>query len=103
MTLMAMTITPLRQVLNYFENSREGISINLIARELNISQGQVGSMVEFWVRKGKIRLSATQDCGSCSVNGDCLFVIEMPASYELVREEIGVLSEPAGPDCERSR
>ncbi len=84
-----MEITPLRQVLNYFENSRGEISLNAIARDLEISPGQVGSMVEFWVRKGKIRPSSVQDCGSCGVIGNCPFVVEMPLSFELVRENGG--------------
>jgi len=84
-----MSITSLRQVLTYFENSRGGISINTIARELEISPGQVGSMVEFWVRKEKIRPTPVQDCGSCRVNVNCSFVVEMPLSYELVREGDG--------------
>ena len=97
-----MTMTPLRQVLTYFENSQIGISINAIAREMEISPGQVGSMVEFWVRKGKIRPSPVQDCGSCNVNGNCPFVIEMPLSYELVREGDGEVTEMVHPACDRT-
>ena len=96
-----MSITPLRQVLNYFENSRGGISVNTIARELEISPGQVGSMVEFWIRKGKIRPTPVQDCGSCGVNGNCPFVVEMPLSFELVRENGGELPETVQPACDR--
>ncbi len=96
-----MSITPLRQVLKYFENSRGGISINAIAREMEISPGQVGSMVEFWVRKGKIRSAPVQDCGSCGVIGNCHFVIEVPLSYELVRENGGELTRTVQPACDR--
>lgn len=95
-----MSITPLRQVLNYFENSRGGISINTIARELEISPGQVGSMVEFWIKKGKIRSTPVQDCGSCGVNGNCPFVVEMPVSFELVIENGGVLPETVQLACD---
>ena len=96
-----MATIPLRQVLTYFENSRIGISINAMAREMEISPGQVGSMVEFWVRKGKIRPSPVQECGSCSDIGNCPFVIEMPLSYELVREQDGKFQETIHPACDR--
>ncbi len=98
-----MSITPLRQVLNYFENSRGGKSINAIAREMNISPGQVGNLVDFWVRKGKIRPTPVQECGSCSDLGNCPFVIEMPLSYELIREGDGELPETVQPACDRTR
>ena len=95
-----MTNTPLRQVLSYFENSRDGISLNTIAREMGVSPGQVGSMVEFWVRKGKIRPTPVQDCGSCGVIGNCLFVVEVPLSYELVREGDRDGLETVPPACD---
>ncbi len=98
-----MSITPLRQVLKYFENSRGGISINAIAREMEISPGQVGSMVEFWVRKGNIRPTPVQDCGSCGVNGNCSFVVEMPVSFELVSDGDGELQETVLPACDRTK
>ena len=98
-----MSITPLRQVLNYFENSRGGISINTIAREMKISPGQVGSMVEFWVRKGKIRPTPVQDCGSCGANGNCPFVVEVPLSFELVSEGGGEEPEMVQLACDRTK
>ena len=81
-----MSTTSLRQVLDYFETSREGISLDTLTRELDLSRGQVESMVNFWVRKGRLRSSAASSdgCASCGSSERCAFNMGMPASYELV-------------------
>ncbi|NQS91189.1 MAG: LuxR family transcriptional regulator [Chloroflexi bacterium] len=83
-----MTISKLGGLLNLLEASSGAMSIRELARELDTSQDRVESMLDYWVRKGKITVSATHtDCGSCGVKGDCSFVLEMPRVYELVAEE----------------
>ncbi len=63
-----MARTSLRQVLDYFENAREGISISSMAKDLKLSPGQLESMVEYWIHKGRVRSFEVkaEDCGSCA-------------------------------------
>ena len=83
-----MSTTPLRQVLEYFEKTREGVSIRSMAKDLDLSVGQVESMVDYWVRKGRVRSFGvnSENCGSCGTNDHCNLVITLPRSYELVNK-----------------
>ena len=80
-----MARTALRQMLEWFERNPEGISLPALARELGLSQGQAQNLVEFWVRKGRLRLAETQtDCGCCADKNGCPILSEMPRYYEFV-------------------
>lgn len=93
-----MAISKLRRLLDLFEGSSGALSMRDMARELDISREQVQSMMEYWIQKGKIRVSAAlTDCGSCGSVGDCPFIVEMPKSYELVKE--GQVVETVQPAC----
>ncbi len=84
-----MIDSPLRKVLAYFEDARQGVSINSIARDLQINPGQVESMVEFWVRKGRLQqvIPGRDGCGSCGLKGGCYIVKNLPRIYEFVLED----------------
>lgn len=83
-----MTTTTLRRLLTVFEESSGAQSIQSLASILDLRPERVESMVDFWVRKGRIRvLISPSDCGSCSALGDCPFILEMPRTYELVRDQ----------------
>ncbi len=82
-----MSQSTLRQVLSAFENG--GVrSLSQLARDLDVSPARLEGMIQYWVRKGKIRETAAYtECGSCGHNdGTCPFVLEMPRHYELVGE-----------------
>jgi hypothetical protein len=67
-----MAVSSLQQVLDYFED---------------LSPGLVGSMVDFWVRKGRIQrldLGGGQ-CGGCSSKGSCPLIAELPECYQVVK------------------
>ncbi len=77
----------LGQLLDCFAGSPGGLSLPELSREMGISPGQTESMVEFWLRKGRIRISPEEaDCGTCGKNLDCPFMMERPRSYELVKD-----------------
>ncbi len=84
-----MTKSTLGRVLDVFANNRGPLTMNQIAHDLNISRPQLESMIQYWVRKGKLRETASySDCNTCGCNrGDCPFVMELPTSYELVTED----------------
>ena len=63
------------------------MSVRDLASELELRPAQVESMVDFWINKGRIRVSTNPSaCGSCSTQGDCPFILEMPRTYELVND-----------------
>jgi len=79
--------TKLRQLLEYMENTTGGYSLETAARELDVSVRQAENMLDFWIRKGRIRKSAAiTDCGSCASSGECPFILDMLTTYEFVKE-----------------
>ena len=82
-----MAASYLRQILKFFEDSRNAVTLNSIARELDLTPARVESMIEYWVRKGRIQLvEDAKECGSCGIQGNCPFVVKIPRYYELVKD-----------------
>ena len=84
-----VTQTLLRQVLGHFENSSRPLLMPALARELNISDVMLAQMIQYWVKKGKLRevnLDA-ENCASCGVQSSCPFIVTMPRMYEIVSED----------------
>jgi hypothetical protein len=80
--------TKLRQLLDCFEEAPQGLSLLAVAREMELSAAQVENLLEFWIRKGRIRLSVDQpDCKICGDKPACPFVITLPRYYELVPDK----------------
>ena len=79
-------MTRLRQILTYFEDPTQIVSIHTIAQDMGISTGQVESMLDFWIRKGDLQLKSINEsnCGSCGGNQDCPFTKGHANCYELV-------------------
>lgn len=77
----------LRQVLAIFENTNAPLSLPQISRELGVSTEALDGMLQYWVRKGKLKeTAASRECGSCGSKNGCAFVLELPHSYELVSD-----------------
>ncbi len=92
-----MAISILSKLLTLIEESSGAYSIQGLARELDVSPAHVESMLEYWIRKGKIQSSKNlTECGSCSTKGNCPFVLEMPRTFELVTGQ-DHLSDPDSP------
>lgn len=93
-----MAVSKLSQVLTLFEEAQCPLTMREIARRLDVSPAQLDGMLHYWVRKNHIREVGTPtDCGTCSSNGRCPFVMEMPRSYELVTDDVIPLD--AGSTC----
>ena len=91
-----MKTSKLSSLLTKIGESSGAFSIQALARELDLTPERVESMLEYWVRKGKIQSSTKlTECGSCSSQGDCPFVLEMPRTYELVTGQ----DHPSDPDA----
>ena len=90
--------TVLRQVLAVFEESCEPRTLNQLARELGIPLGTLEGMIDYWIRKGKLReASGSQECSTCGGAKGCPFVPKLPHSYELVTEPVPVSKKK--PSC----
>lgn len=77
--------TLLKQVLELFEFSPQPLSLPEMARILGVEPGMLEAMIEYWVRKGKLR-EAGDTAGSCVLCGsrtECPFVVRLPRRYEL--------------------
>jgi ArsR family metal-binding transcriptional regulator len=61
-------------------------------------------MIQYWVRRGKIHeISSLTDCGSCGESGSCAFVLQMPRTYQLAREDTLTEVTVIAPACEHHR
>jgi FeoC like transcriptional regulator len=74
-----------------------------IARDLNISPARLEGMVQYWVRKGKLReVTSFSNCGTCGhgANG-CPYMTALPKCYELAveNEAYSIPLSSAGVTC----
>lgn len=78
----------LREVLTAFETAPGPVSLAYIGRSLNLDRATLDGMIQYWVRKGKIReVQNATKCTTCGEKTGCPFIMEMPRSYELVTGE----------------
>ncbi len=87
----------LNQVLNEIKLAKNGLNLNDLSRKLNIERSALKGMIQFWVQKGRLidddaaesETCATADiCGkSCSGESTCAFVIEMPKTYSIRKNQ----------------
>lgn len=89
----------LQLVLEIFEHTSRPLTLGEMAQALGIEQAMLESMIEYWVRKGRIRQSADSagQCTLCDTRGDCPFVVKLPRRYELAHGEPH--GEPPKPPC----
>lgn len=80
-----MTASKLSRMLALFREVEDPISLGYIAQQLEITPQMAESMLDFWIRKGRIRqASQPVDCGGCGINGSCPYIYQLPISYQLV-------------------
>jgi hypothetical protein len=79
-----MKKTVLRQVLEFVETTPGMITPGQIAKELNLTPGQVENMLEFWVRKDRLQaVDPGADCGGCGSSAACPLLADMPRTYRV--------------------
>ncbi len=82
----------LHQVLAEIETAEGPLTVNELGHRLDVATSALLPMIEFWVRKGRLRdedtavseesTCATGNCGtSCAGTNACLYVARMPRSY----------------------
>ena len=89
----------LQQLLQEIESAQGAINLNEMARKLGIERGALAGMIEFWIRKGRLKVDSEaleSVCGGCSgieCGGNPAgspggpFIINMPRTFSLVRGE----------------
>ncbi|MDM8531833.1 FeoC-like transcriptional regulator [Anaerolineales bacterium HSG25] len=87
----------LRRVLQEIKGSTEPIDLNQLARNLKLERTVLDSMIEFWVRKGKLQdlqleVAEAMACYSPSCGGSCSptqcpHVGSMPRSFTIQLQE----------------
>lgn len=89
----------LRQVLERFDDQTTAVSINRMAQEMDVTPGVLHGMIDYWVRKGKLRevTSSGEACTTCGVKSGCPFVIALPRYFERVLP--GQDAQPDDPPC----
>jgi hypothetical protein len=85
----------LHQVLRMVENAQGPVTLNELSRKLMVEPAVLESMIQFWVRKGRLvdedaaamgsgaACSAGSCGGSCTGAASCAFVAKMPKSYSI--------------------
>jgi hypothetical protein len=87
----------LHQVLTEIEQANGPITLNELSRKLNVETSALQGMIEFWVRKGRLRddEAATAVATACTPSGcgdscygltACPFTAKMPRSYSATRK-----------------
>ena len=86
----------LQQVLRELEATQGPVSLSDLARKLDIERNALKGMIEFWVRKGRLKDDAQEAkviyglcsgaiCGeSCSTSQKCHIVTAGPRTFSLV-------------------
>lgn len=85
-------MSPLHQLLIEIENSESPLTLLQLSRRLNTEPGAVQGMIDFWVRKGRLRVNGAETCDSrgchsCSSgSGDsrCPALLVVPKKYEVI-------------------
>ncbi len=86
--------TTLRQVLDHFEQQSGAVSLPQMARDLGIERATLENMIEYWVRKGRLREVSAPACDTCGSAQGCPFIMTLPRCYELA-----VVAAPTANSC----
>lgn len=77
----------LKTVLEAFQGA-ESLSLLQMARRLGVEVSALEGMIQFWVRKGKLREVCSAGCAECGHSTDCGLIQAVARRYELVREPV---------------
>lgn len=85
----------LHAVLHAIEQARGPVLLSDLSRELDIEPGVLQDMLQFWVRKGRLRMDSTDadnaptSHATCGANchaanaSTCVFVAKLPTTYTI--------------------
>jgi hypothetical protein len=85
----------LQLVLQEIEAAGGTINLSDLSQKLHLEPGALEGMLEFWVRKGRLRREGIQSshacssgpsCGGSCAGAACPFIIRIPRTFSLVTE-----------------
>ena len=92
----------LRDVLRAFETAPAPQTLSQMARALDLTPAMLQELIDFWVRKGRLRaVHLDSACGTCGGADGCPFILKLPPTYELVAP--GTAETPSAPACRGCR
>jgi len=95
-----MTTSKLGRLITIIEETKGALSFQELAEELDATPERVQGMLDFWIKKGKIKtVTSSIECGTCSTQDDCPFILKMPGVYELINNGHGNLIEIIQQPC----
>lgn len=91
----------LYQVIEEIERANGPVLLTDLSRKLEIDPGTLAGMIQFWVRKGRLRdddaaleegvTCASGACGGgCGGASNCAFVVKLPKTYSIPAVQVGV-------------
>lgn len=79
----------LHQILRAFEEAREPLNLDQLARRLEIERSALEGMIGYWVRKGRIREiipTAQPGCPLCALQGKTCKPEAEPCTYYVLAQ-----------------
>ena len=87
----------LQRILDEFESSPGGMSLNELSQRLNVERSALEGMIAYLVRKGRLQddkaaamMYSSGGCASCSGAGKCPFVMESPRTFSISQNNLNV-------------
>ncbi len=99
-------MTLLKQVLTTLEEAQGPVSLAALSQQLEVEPSALEGMIDFWVRKGRLRLvgatmCSSAGCGACPAEGSplhCPALLVVPRRYEVIPE-----AQPTPPPVQSHR
>ncbi len=97
--------TTLTRILAAIEAAEGPLSLKQLADQFDLSRGLIEDMLQFWARKGRLRVieaGAEIDCSCCAARAGCSLAAKMPKRYEIVDND-NESDVDAGVCCDRQQ
>jgi hypothetical protein len=79
--------TTLRRVLEHVEGQAGAVSLAQMARALDVPRPLLQEMIDYWVRKGRLREAGAATCTTCGSASLCPAATFVLRRYEPVRDD----------------
>lgn len=89
--------TTLRRVLEYVEGQTGAVSLAQMARDLGVPRPLLQEMIDYWVRRGRLREASAFNCGACGSASLCPAAAFVLKRYEPVNSAAAVCACTAPP------
>jgi hypothetical protein len=76
--------TTLRRVLEHVESQAGAVSLAQMARDLDVPRPLLQEMIDYWVRRGRLREAGAVNCGTCGSASMCPAATFVLRRYEPV-------------------